>query len=220
MHIYYNVARRILGLKIILPKKVTFPKQAICISNHISYLDIFVYGKVLNPVFIGKSEIRKWPVVGFIGAQIAGMFFIDRRRSQVMKEKARLTHFIRNNKTRPILFFPEGTTTDGGGIIPFKPALFEMVLANKENTIVPFRIKYSFIGRKKIISKTDRRVVAWYNDPDPNLEDPALVKHLFKVFTQSEITVEVVLGNKIKVSEFNDRGALTNRAQEEIQKLF
>ena len=218
MNIFYGVACKILGLKIILPKKVKLPKQAICVSNHISYLDIFVYGKVLNPVFIGKSEIRKWPIVGFIGAKIAGMFFLDRRRSQIIKEKSRLTDFIQQI-TRPLLFFPEGTTSDGSGTLRFKPALFEMILADKKNIIVPFRIKYMQIGKKKIQSKTDRRVVAWYDDPDPKLEDPTLLSHLFNVFSQPNFTLKVTFGKEIKVGKFKDRATLSAAAQKSIEDL-
>ena len=219
MNVFYYVASKILGLKIILPKKLKFPKQSICISNHISYLDIFVYGKVLNPVFIGKSEIRKWPIVGFMGAKIVGMFFLDRRRSQIIKEKTRLTNFIRKI-ARPLLFFPEGTTSDGSGTLRFKSALFEMILADKKNIVVPFRIKYTQIGKKKIQSKTDRRVVAWYNDQDPKLENPSLLTHLFNVFSQSNFTVEIVFGKEIKVKDFKDRVILTSISQKAIEDLF
>jgi lyso-ornithine lipid O-acyltransferase len=91
------------------------------VSNHISWLDIVVIGAQVRTCFVSKAEVRKWPVIGFL-ASSAGTLFIKRGSgdsAQVAK-----TMQSRLLQGGHILFFPEGTTTDGSGTKSFYPRLF------------------------------------------------------------------------------------------------
>jgi 1-acyl-sn-glycerol-3-phosphate acyltransferase len=91
------------------------------VSNHVSYVDIFVLASLRPVAFLSKSEVAQWPGIGLV-TRIVGIRFIDRniRRGLaalggILVDEARAGHGM--------IFFPEGTTTDGTGLLPFRPAL-------------------------------------------------------------------------------------------------
>jgi 1-acyl-sn-glycerol-3-phosphate acyltransferase len=99
------------------------PKNGLLISNHLSYLDILVLSALTPSIFVAKCEVRKWPVFGLF-ARLAGTLFADReRRTQVrplaVELKAALDH------AALVVLFPEGTSSDGRDVLPFKSALLE-----------------------------------------------------------------------------------------------
>lgn len=95
--------------------------HAMWVSNHVSWLDIPVLGSNFPVYFLSKAEVANWPVVGWL-ARVAGTLFIKRGSGdagQVMTQLA--THLTDG---RNVLFFPEGTTTDGHRIKRFFHKLF------------------------------------------------------------------------------------------------
>ena len=92
------------------------------VANHVSWLDIFVLNAGKRVYFVSKSEVARWPFIGWL-ARATGTVFIDRdpraARAQTALFVARL---MAGHK---LLFFPEGTSTDGLVVLPFKPTLFE-----------------------------------------------------------------------------------------------
>jgi 1-acyl-sn-glycerol-3-phosphate acyltransferase len=99
----------------------TPPARGLLVSNHLSYLEVLVYGAALPCFLVSKAEIARWPFFGPL-ARAGGTLFVDRasRASaiQVSKEIAE-----RLKGTVPVLFFPEGTSTDGT-LLRFRSRLF------------------------------------------------------------------------------------------------
>lgn len=91
------------------------------VANHASWLDIFALNARRNVYFVSKAEVSGWPGIGFL-ARLAGTVFITRDPRAAVEQKRvfeeRLLHGHR------LLFFPEGTSTDGQRVLPFKPTLF------------------------------------------------------------------------------------------------
>ncbi|SDY29304.1 lysophospholipid acyltransferase family protein [Citreimonas salinaria] len=91
------------------------------VANHTSWLDIFVLNAFQNVYFVSKSEVASWPGIGWL-ARATGTVFIrrDRREARTQTElfQKRLSEGHR------LLFFPEGTSTDGRQVLPFKTTLF------------------------------------------------------------------------------------------------
>jgi len=99
-----------------------FPKNGILVSNHLSYVDILVLSALSPCVFVSKSDVRNWPVFGWL-ATLSGTVYVERDRTQ--------TAVIANRQIEekisgglPLVFFPEGTSTDGSKILPFKSSIF------------------------------------------------------------------------------------------------
>ena len=91
------------------------------VANHVSYLDVFVLGSLIPAVFVAKKEVREWPVIGWI-AWLQRTIFIERRRSKADDEIRPLVKAL--NQGSNVIVFPEGTSTDGVTILPFKSTLF------------------------------------------------------------------------------------------------
>ncbi|AJG20597.1 lysophospholipid acyltransferase family protein [Cupriavidus basilensis] len=99
------------------------PHGAMVVSNHISWLDIYVIN-CWHPVrFVAKSEIRDWPLIGWLCAQ-TGTIFIERARK---RDAHRVLHAITDVMLQGdlVCVFPEGTTTDGSSVLPFHANLMQ-----------------------------------------------------------------------------------------------
>jgi 1-acyl-sn-glycerol-3-phosphate acyltransferase len=87
--------------------------HALWVSNHVSWTDIPVIGSVAPVFFISKAEIASWPVIGRL-VKAGGTVFIKRGSGDVNDVVVQVADFLRQKF--PILFFPEGTTTDGRSV--------------------------------------------------------------------------------------------------------
>jgi len=109
----------------------TPPTAGLIVSNHLSYLDVFVLSAIEPCVFVAKSEIGSWPIFGPC-AQCAGTILIDRtRRAAVGPVAAEMAEVLAAGL--PLVLFPEGTTSFGDGVLPFKSALFGPVIELNSN---------------------------------------------------------------------------------------
>ncbi|OGB20886.1 MAG: acyl-phosphate glycerol 3-phosphate acyltransferase [Burkholderiales bacterium RIFCSPLOWO2_02_FULL_57_36] len=112
---------------------------ALIVANHISWLDIFVINSMQPCRFVAKSDIRDWPLLGWL-CDKAGTIFIARgRQRDVRRIYEGLVASIR--KGERIAFFPEGTTAVQGKILPFHANLFEAAIEAKV-PIQPYALRY------------------------------------------------------------------------------
>ena len=99
------------------------PSGGLLVSNHLSYLDIPVMASLTPAVFVAKHEIKSWPVIGWL-ARLAGTLFIDReRRMDVAPVNAAIQAALDGGAL--VVVFPEGTSSDGRTVLPFKSSLLE-----------------------------------------------------------------------------------------------
>lgn len=112
---------------------------AMIAANHVSWLDIFVVSSVEPTRFIAKSEIRDWPVAGFV-AERAGTLFIRREKR---RDTARINEEVHDalGEGDCVGLFPEGTTTEGDRLLRFHSSLFEPAVANAA-TVYPAALRY------------------------------------------------------------------------------
>ena len=99
------------------------PKSGIVVANHLSYLDIAVFAAAMKCFFVSKAEISAWPYFGAT-ARFGGTLFID-RSSRASAEKVAAAIAERLVLPVPVLFFPEGTSSDGTSVLRFHTRLFE-----------------------------------------------------------------------------------------------
>jgi 1-acyl-sn-glycerol-3-phosphate acyltransferase len=96
-------------------------RDVVFIANHISWLDILVIGGVTDVRFIAQDRIRHWPVIGWLAWLDATIFVSRTDRIGVSGQIERVRKAVAGK--RPVALFPEGTTTDGRSLLPFKPSL-------------------------------------------------------------------------------------------------
>jgi lyso-ornithine lipid O-acyltransferase len=114
---------RVLDVKIATQGSI--PLKGLLVCNHLSYLDILVISTITPAVFISKSEVKRWPVFGWF-AQLSGTLFVKRtRRADVARLNQEVAYVLEAGGL--VVLFPEGTSSDGRNVLPFKSSLLEPV---------------------------------------------------------------------------------------------
>ncbi len=109
------------------------------IANHISWVDVHALNSLVPLRFIAKSEISRWPIFGYL-AKSADVLFIDRDKR---KDAVRIVHITASSLAAGdnLCLFPEGTTTDGTTMMPFKSSIVQAAI-HANATIHPVAIRY------------------------------------------------------------------------------
>ncbi len=175
------------------------------VANHTSWLDIFVLNSRTNLYFVSKSEVAGWPGIGWL-ARATGTLFIRRDRREAANHTATLERRLRAGHR--LLFFPEGTSTDGRQVLPFKTTLFQAFLADglaHRLAIQPVTVSYHA----------------------PEGEDPAFYgwwggmgfgENLVRMLAMKRHgRVEVVFGAPLRVDDFPNRKSLAHRLETEVR---
>ena len=118
-------ALRLLGLRREAQGAAMAGRGAI-VANHVSWLDIFALNASRRVYFVSKSEVASWPGIGWL-ARATGTLFIRRNPREAARHRASMERRLRAGHR--LLFFPEGTSTDGRRVLPFKTTLFAAVYA-------------------------------------------------------------------------------------------
>jgi|SoiMethySBSTD1v2_1073268.scaffolds.fasta_scaffold256206_3 1-acyl-sn-glycerol-3-phosphate acyltransferase len=125
---------RILNVKINTQGPI--PLKGLLVCNHLSYLDILVISTITPAVFISKSEVKRWPIFGWF-AQLSGTLFVKRsRRSDVARLNQEVAQVL--DAGGLVVLFPEGTSSDGRHVLPFKSSLLEPVTRLNHPVTVAF----------------------------------------------------------------------------------
>jgi 1-acyl-sn-glycerol-3-phosphate acyltransferase len=188
-------AFRILGMRFVVTGTPMTARGAV-VANHSSWLDIFSLNAAKRIYFVSKSEVASWPGIGWL-ARATGTVFIERNparaRSQTELFQQRM---LAGHK---LLFFPEGTSTDGLQVLPFKTTLFQSFFADElrdEIMIQPVAVIYN------APAGMDSRFYGWWGSME-------FATHLLATLAPArQGSVAVVYGTPLKVSEFENRKTL------------
>ncbi len=115
---------RLMGIKVNVVGSIPSPypgKGILYVSNHVSWIDIPLIGGLQQINFLSKAEVKNWPLIGYL-AQSTGTLFIKRGNGDAQKVAEDIAGYIEQG--RSVLFFPEGTTSDGRQVRRFFPKLF------------------------------------------------------------------------------------------------
>ena len=156
-----------------------FPERGVVIANHLGYLDVVAFAALHRCVFIGKSEIRRWPLLGWMST-MAGTLYVHRgrggsagRAKQGMREAS--------DAGIPLVFFPEGTCSLGNTVLPFHSGLLgEAIEAGQPVTAAYIRYRLT-LDNGPHRSLAD--VCFW--------DDTPLVVHIFRLLSLRGIEVEL-----------------------------
>lgn len=118
----------------------SIPAGGLLVANHLSYLDIVLIAAIARPRFVSKKEVRSWPVFGLF-AYLGGTIFIDRtRRNDTARANLALKEALESREL--VVLFPEGTSSDGSSVLPFRSSLLEPA-ANAKGPLFVAHISYS-----------------------------------------------------------------------------
>jgi 1-acyl-sn-glycerol-3-phosphate acyltransferase len=147
-----------------------FPRSGVLISNHTGYLDILAYAAMSPVVYCAKGEMEGWPLLGWM-ATMSGTVFVDRGAGG-SAERAKAGMKAAEDEGVPVVFFPEGTTSNGQQVLPFRSGLLAVSL-EAEQPITAAYIRYT-------LDEDNGPGVSVQDDVSFWGEDAPMLKHIFK----------------------------------------
>ncbi|MFT4045538.1 MAG: lysophospholipid acyltransferase family protein [Solimonas sp.] len=171
------------------------------VANHVSWLDIPLMGAVEPLRFVAKSEIRHWPIAGWL-ATACGSLYIRRGKGGARPMLDRLAVYLRSGGA--IVLFPEGTTTDGRRVLPFHARLFGAAV-EAGCPVQPVALRYH-------PDRQGRHVAPFIGDDD-------LFRHVLRVLRTPGLTVEVFYCPPL-AGAGADRTALALQAQAAVERAL
>ena len=198
-------AFRIMGIGFSTRGELMHTRGAV-VANHSSWLDIFALNARKRIYFVSKAEVAGWPGIGWL-ARATGTVFIERDRKRAREHTDLFTtRLLAGHK---LLFFPEGTSTDGRRVLPFKTTLFAAFFAPElraQMAIQPVTVIYHAPPG----ARAD--FYGWWGDMD-------FGPHLLKVLGAArQGSVEILYHPPVRVADFADRKALAAHVERVIRE--
>jgi 1-acyl-sn-glycerol-3-phosphate acyltransferase len=185
------------------------PLGGAVVSNHLSYLDILLYSSVQPFVMVAKTEVRGWPLLGWLTAR-AGTVYVQRGGGPVTYPAVNAAMAEAYRSGLPVLFFPEGTTTDGAGVLPFRRGLFHSVLDNGVS-LRTAALRYSLGSDRGNREATVGADVCWWGEM-------GFTSHLFRLLGLRGLSAQIRFGDE--VVERRDRFVLSETAQARVVEMY
>ena len=193
----------ILGIKVFVHGKKSGAEAQFIVSNHVSWTDILCLSSVHPVVFLAKSEVARWPLLGLF-AKIQKTIFIPRHLKQnVSLINQQIIDVLHSGKS--VVLFPEGTSGDGTHVLPFYASHFEPLSKIDNNIhITPITIVYR--DQAGLID------LGWYGDME-------LLPHFILVLKKTDKQCHLFVGDQINV-DGKDRKGLCRETEHAIRQML
>jgi 1-acyl-sn-glycerol-3-phosphate acyltransferase len=198
---YWSGVRRLIGIRVRCIGSLARPRPGrpvVYVCNHSSWIDIAVLGGILEGRFIAKAEVGTWPLINAV-AWLGRTVFVSRQRATTAQERDAMQAVLAAGDG--LVLFPEGTTSDGSRVLPFRTPFFAVATTQPPPMIQPVSIVYDRLGGLPL-GRGNRPVFAWYGDMD-------IASHFARLGQLSGMRVSVVLHEPFDAALFPDRKALS-----------
>ncbi len=207
---FWRVALRTTGMRAAIRGKRAETHPVLFVANHCSYLDIIVLGALIDGSFIAKTEVRGWPVIGYM-SMLGYTVYVERRSRYAADQRDEMMERLRAGDN--LILFPEGTSSDGNRTLPFKSALFstaQLRIDDRPITVQPVSIAYTHLDGMPL-GRNLRANYAWYGDMD-------LAPHFWKVMGMGRATATVEFHEPVTIDQFGSRKLLARHCEEAISR--
>lgn len=202
-----------LGVKVKTDKKIarlTGKDNFLVVSNHLSYLDTLIISSKIRSVFIASADghQQQFPI-GLITRNSGGIFVERKSRRKVKKDLQKIKNALELGFN--VVLFPEGTTSDGTGVLPFKtPFFFASHVAGIK--ILPVCVNYKNINGSPV-TLSNKNMVFFY-------EKISFVKHFMGLLEVKNIEVSLEAENMVDSGDFHSRKELSDCVYKKITTLY
>ena len=207
---YHAVVCRILRVRVETCGRIATQRPVLFVCNHISWIDITVLAKLLPASFVAKHEVAGWPFFGLL-AKLQRSVFIERRARRTADHRDVKT--VRLERGDNLILFPEGTSSDGIHVLPFKSAFFSLAerqVNGRPLTVQPVSIAFARLNNLPVGRRT-MPVYAWVGDED-------LAPHLWNFLKAGPSTVVVELHPPVTIDQFASRKELALHCRDVIRR--
>lgn len=174
-------------------------QRGLIVSNHISWLDVFVLNAVIPMRFVAKSEVRSWPVIGWLCARAQTLFLERGKARSAARLNVHLVSLLQQGGCLAI--FPEGTTTDGTSVAHFHSSLLQPAI-DAAAPIHPVVIRYCDASGA-------------HNKAAAYVDEISFGTSLWSIFKTPQLHVQLV-GTQALETLDGDRRSLTHKAHQHI----
>lgn len=119
--------------------RATDAAPVLLVANHVSWIDIFVILAALPVRFVSKSEVRAWPLIGWMSARTGTLFLKRATRRDAARINGQVIDALAAGDT--VAVFPEGTTSDGSAVLPFHGSLLQPAVQVGAN-VLPLALQF------------------------------------------------------------------------------
>ena len=213
---YHNAICWLFGVRVRVNGDLPKKGPLLIVSNHISWLDIVVLSAVGPHSFVAKQEMATWPIFGQL-AWLQRTIFVRRREKRTAGEQVHEIA-VRLNRGDIIVLYPEGTTSDGHDLLPFKTPLFEAARrgyshgGSDETIVIPVAIDYNRLYGLPI-GRQWRQHVAWPGDV-------GLGENLFSLVKKGALDVTVHVGQPILFNRSMNRKVVSAECAGQIRTML
>lgn len=202
-----RLGARCLGIRVTVRGSLPGPGSLV-VANHQGYADIVTIGGLLPCVFAARHDMRRWPLFGSLAASGATIFINRDNRRAGYRGVAQVTAALGVGAT--IVAFPEGTSTDGSGLLPFRTGVFQAAVG-AQAPVVPVAIRYRSLDGIPI-DASNRHVVGWF-------QEESFLGHLLRLASHRRADAEVVFDEAI-VPPHLDRRSVAREAEARLRQLL
>ena len=204
---FHRAACRIFGLRV-EASGAPSPGRTVFVANHLSHLDVMVLGSLLDASFVAKDEIDGWPVLGWL-ARLQQTVFVSRDPRAARAVTVALRNALASG--RSLVLFPEGTSSDGRDVLPFKSSAFVLFgEAGMENVgLQPVTVELLAVAGRGRDDGFDRDLYAYHGDA-------SLGPHMLRFLGSRGARVGVRFHTPIEAPQVLDRKALAQRVRERV----
>ncbi len=214
-----RTATWLLGLSLEVTGSQDPHRPLLVCANHVSYLDIVVLSQLAEGTFVAKSEIADWPLFGWIG-RITNTIFVTRSPARAREQRLDIDRRLRSGDN--LILFPEGTSTDGTSVLPFKSSLFDIVTrgpksenetadAGASALLQPVSIAYATAKDGTPLQGELTELYCWYGGM-------TLAPHLWRVAGMRGAIVRVAFHPIVDPATLPDRKAIARACHDVIAK--
>jgi lyso-ornithine lipid O-acyltransferase len=205
---FHKIIATVLGLRITVKGEPSSSRPLLVIANHVSWLDIVAISSILPAIFVTQHGVASWPVFGRL-AKLSPSIFVNRdRKREVLQTIDCISEALSAEDV--VAIFPEGTSTDGTAVLPFRSALLGAVretLHKAEDLgavcVQPVSVRYA---------GPNRRSAAWARE-----DDSPFFSHLLQVIRLRRIDVTLRWETPIPVGIQSDRKVLATTLEKTIR---
>ncbi|EAU40957.1 Phospholipid/glycerol acyltransferase [Fulvimarina pelagi HTCC2506] len=214
--IWQRVAAKVAGIRVHIAGTPSPERPLLLVSNHVSWADITVLGSVLPLSFIAKSEVKGWPVFGWLAVLQRTVFVKRHARGETGRQNDAIA--ARLTAGDVMVLFAEGTTSDGNEIRPYKTALIgaaQSALRNSESEslqVQPVIVAYTHSNGFPL-GRSGRPLAAWPGDVE-------LTPHLARFLVEGRVDAIVAFGHPIRFSAGSNRKFVAKQCEMEARRLL
>lgn len=211
-YLWHRSVCAIFGIRFKIIGKPATDRQTIYMSNHLSYLDIPMIGSLLKASFVAKKEVESWPVFGFL-SKLQQTEFIERKRTAAHQQKQVMSARLASGQS--LIIFPEGTSTSGESVLPFKSSLFTLAMdgSAKDLYVQPMTISLVKVNGKTPENTDTRNIYAWPRDLDMPLHE-----HLWRFACSSGADLTLTFHPPLRARDYDDRKILAKACHDNVSK--